>query len=159
MNQHATIKEAVFSLRTAPRLYNEHAARIRNPYGGEVEYLHREPASRRRRRKGSLKSERVKYGSESQGTRTWERLRWLGPVVYIKDRPVRLSERASHKKQNRNCQTVINIWGSTPRLTGWLPVSSNMTLTWLELELREPPELTFGRIMARIEFGCTKKAS
>jgi hypothetical protein len=33
--------------------------------GGGVEYLHRDPASRRRRRKGSLRSGTVKYGRES----------------------------------------------------------------------------------------------
>jgi hypothetical protein len=60
--------------------------------------------------KGSLKSEIVKYGRESQMTRTQERLRWQGPAAYIKDRPVLSSERAPHKKQDRNCQTVINIW-------------------------------------------------
>jgi hypothetical protein len=38
--------------------------------------------------KGSLKSETVKYGHESQGTRARERLRWRGPAVYTKDRPV-----------------------------------------------------------------------
>jgi hypothetical protein len=37
--------------------------------------------------KGSLKSETVKYGSESQGTRTKERLRWQGPAAYIKTDP------------------------------------------------------------------------
>jgi transposase len=35
-----------------------------------VEYLHRSPASRRRRRKGSLESQTVKYGHESHGTWT-----------------------------------------------------------------------------------------
>jgi hypothetical protein len=53
---------------------------IRNPPGvnggrpvhksANIEYLHRDPASRRRRRKGSLKCETVKYGLKSQGTRT-----------------------------------------------------------------------------------------
>jgi hypothetical protein len=38
--------------------------------------------------KGGLKSETVKYGREYQGTRTRERLRWQGPAVYTKDRPV-----------------------------------------------------------------------
>jgi hypothetical protein len=38
--------------------------------------------------KGSLKSEAVKYGCESQGTRTLERLRWQEPAAYTKDRPV-----------------------------------------------------------------------
>jgi hypothetical protein len=47
--------------------------------------------------KGSLKSETVKYGRESQGTRTRERLRWRGPAAYKKDIPVLSSERAPHK--------------------------------------------------------------
>jgi hypothetical protein len=47
--------------------------------------------------KGSLKTERVKYGREIQGTRTRERLRWRGPAAYTKDRPVLSSERAPHK--------------------------------------------------------------
>jgi hypothetical protein len=38
--------------------------------------------------KGSLKSETVKYGRESQGTRIRERLRWQGPAAYTKDRPI-----------------------------------------------------------------------
>jgi hypothetical protein len=60
---------------------------------------------------GSLKSETVKYGRESQGIRTRERLRWQRPAAYINNRPVLSSERAPHKKkQDRNCQTVINKW-------------------------------------------------
>jgi hypothetical protein len=47
--------------------------------------------------KRSLKSETVKYGHESQGARTLERLRWRRPAAYIKDRPVLSSERVSHK--------------------------------------------------------------
>jgi hypothetical protein len=35
-----------------------------HPCWGGIEYLHRDPASRMRRRKGSLKSETVKYGHE-----------------------------------------------------------------------------------------------
>jgi hypothetical protein len=38
--------------------------------------------------KGSLKSEAVKYGHESQGTLTQEWLRWRGAAAYTKDRPV-----------------------------------------------------------------------
>jgi hypothetical protein len=34
--------------------------------------------------KGSLKSETVKYGHQSQGTRNRERLRWRGPAAYTK---------------------------------------------------------------------------
>jgi hypothetical protein len=42
------------------------------PCGGGVKYLHRSPASRRRRPKGSLEFESVKYGRESHGTWTRE---------------------------------------------------------------------------------------
>jgi hypothetical protein len=60
---------------------------------------------------GSLKSERVKYGLKSQGTRTRERLRWQGPAAHKKDRPVLSSEKPPPpQEQDRNCHTVINIW-------------------------------------------------
>jgi hypothetical protein len=49
--------------------------------------------------KGSLKSETVKYGHESKGTQTRERLRWRGPAAYTKDRPILSSERAPHKNK------------------------------------------------------------
>jgi hypothetical protein len=48
---------------------------------------------------GSLESETVKYGRESQGTRTREGLRWHGPAAYTKDRPVLSSERAPPKNK------------------------------------------------------------
>jgi hypothetical protein len=38
--------------------------------------------------KGSLKTETVKYGRESQGTRTRERLRWRGPAEHKKTNPL-----------------------------------------------------------------------
>jgi hypothetical protein len=43
-------------------------------------------------------------------------------------------QRGRPTKQDRNCQTnkylvMSPIWGSTPRLTGWLTVSRNVTLT------------------------------
>jgi hypothetical protein len=59
--------------------------------------------------KGSLKSETVKYGREPQGNRSRERLRWQGPAAYTKDIHV-LSSKGRPQKQDRNCQTVINIW-------------------------------------------------
>jgi hypothetical protein len=49
--------------------------------------------------KGSLKSDTVKYGRESQGTETQEILRWQGPAAYKKDKPVLSSERAPHKSK------------------------------------------------------------
>jgi hypothetical protein len=56
-----------------------------SPCGAGFEYLHREVGGDE---KGSLKSERVKDGHESHGTRTREILRWRGPAAYTKDRPV-----------------------------------------------------------------------
>jgi hypothetical protein len=47
--------------------------------------------------KGSLKTERVKFGRETQGTPAREGLRWRGPAAYKKDRTVLSLERASHK--------------------------------------------------------------
>jgi hypothetical protein len=47
--------------------------------------------------KGSLKSETVKYGYESKGIRTQERLRWRVPIAYTKVRPVLSSERTPTK--------------------------------------------------------------
>jgi hypothetical protein len=51
---------------------------------------------------GSLKCETVKYGRETQGARTKERLAWQGPAAYIKVRPVLSSERAPHKKKEKH---------------------------------------------------------
>jgi hypothetical protein len=59
---------------------------------------------------GSLKCETVKYGRESQGTRTKERLRWQGPAAYKKDGPVLSSERAPHKNKTVTVAQVIKIW-------------------------------------------------
>jgi hypothetical protein len=50
--------------------------------------------------KGSLKSETVKYGLKSQGTRTRERLRWQEPAAHTKDRPILSSERVTHGIKN-----------------------------------------------------------
>jgi hypothetical protein len=49
--------------------------------------------------KGSLKSESVKYGHESQGTRIRETIRWRGPAAYTKDRRIISSERAPYKNK------------------------------------------------------------
>jgi hypothetical protein len=50
--------------------------------------------------KGSLKSETVKYGRKSQGTKTRERVRGQGPAAHTKDRPILSSERAPHGIKN-----------------------------------------------------------
>jgi hypothetical protein len=54
---------------------------------------------------------------------------------YIKRQTRPLVREVASQKQDRNFQTVINIWdinprwGSTPRLTDWLTVSRRVTLT------------------------------
>jgi hypothetical protein len=49
--------------------------------------------------KRSLKSETAKYGHESKGTRSRERILWQEPAAYTKDRPVLSSERSPHKNK------------------------------------------------------------
>jgi hypothetical protein len=49
--------------------------------------------------KGSLKSESVEYGNESQGTRTRERLRWQVAAAYTEEILVLSSERTLHKNK------------------------------------------------------------
>jgi hypothetical protein len=78
----------VFCWWSVPILCKKKWRLFENPCGGGVEYLHRDLTSRRRRRKGSLESETVKYGLKSQGTRTREWLRWRWPVATVNDRPV-----------------------------------------------------------------------
>jgi hypothetical protein len=46
--------------------------------------------------KGSLESETVKYGHESQGTLAGELLRWRAPAAILNDRPVLSSERVPY---------------------------------------------------------------
>jgi hypothetical protein len=43
----------------------------------------------------------IKYGHDSRGTRTWEWLRWRGPVAIINDRSILSSDRMLHKDYNR----------------------------------------------------------
>jgi hypothetical protein len=59
---------------------------------------------------GSLKSETVKYGLKSQGTRTRERLRCQGPAAYTKDRPDLSTEREPHEIKTVTVTQVIKIW-------------------------------------------------
>jgi hypothetical protein len=117
------------------------------PCGGGVEYLHRDPASRRRRRKGKSQILDSKIRSQVPRDYDQERLRWQRPAAHTNDRPVLSSERASHGMKNvtvrcipyseRKKYLVISPrCGSTPRLTDWLTVSRNvtLTLTWQETD-------------------------
>jgi hypothetical protein len=114
-NMHATIElllETVFSTRSVQRDYkgdnrgNQVRIVTRVEVGSNTSTVTLQVVGGDEKR--SLTSETVKYGCESRGTRTRERLCWQAACT--KDRSVLSSERAPHKKQDRNCQTVINIW-------------------------------------------------
>jgi hypothetical protein len=63
--------------------------------------------------KGSLKSETVKYGLKSHGTRTRERLRWQRPAAHKKRQTRPLVRVGAPQEQDRSCH-VINIWSWAP---------------------------------------------
>jgi hypothetical protein len=120
-----------------------------NPCGGGVKYLHRDPARRRRRRKGK---------SQIPDSKIWSRVprdsnprkTALARASSKYTRQTRsLVREGAPQTRDLNCQTVINIWSWAPdgaghqdwltdwltdRLTDWLTVSRNVTLTF---ELRE----------------------
>jgi hypothetical protein len=93
------LMEAVFCMRSVPRCYDEQgkseerAARVEAGTNASTVILLVVGGNE----KGSLKSETVKYGRDSQGIRTRERLSWQGPAACTKDRPVLSSERAPPK--------------------------------------------------------------
>jgi hypothetical protein len=53
--------------------------------------------------KGCLESETVKYGHESNGTRTRKELRWRGLAEFVNDRPFPLVRESVPHQQTRNC--------------------------------------------------------
>jgi hypothetical protein len=131
--EHA-IMEETFPVRSVPRLYKETSCYY-GTGGGGVEYLHRDPASRMRRQKGKSRVwdskiwSRVPRDSNPRKTalaRTSSIYKW-------QTRP--LVREGAPQKEDGNCQTAKKIWswapdgGSTPRLTDWLAVSRNVTLT------------------------------
>jgi hypothetical protein len=101
-----------------------------NPCGGGVEYLHRDLASRKKRRKGMSRIRDSKIWSRVPRD-TNPRKTALARASSIYKRQTRpLVREGAPQKQDRNCQAVINIWSW---LTDWLTVSRNVTLTWLDL--------------------------
>jgi hypothetical protein len=119
--------------------------------GSEVEYLHRGPASRRRRRKG--KSQiwdskiwwRVPRDSDPRKTA----LARASSIYKIQNRP--LVREGAPQKQDRNCQRVINIWSWAPDgarhqdlLTDWPTVSRSVIFDF---------DLTFGHRQTRTDWG------
>jgi hypothetical protein len=112
-----------------------------HPCGGRVEYLHRDTASRRRRRRGK---------SQIWDSKIWLRMpRDSDPrkttlartsSVYKKQtRP--LVREGPPQKQYRNCQRIINIWSWGPNgarhqdvLVDWPSIAMWLWL-WLDFEL------------------------
>jgi hypothetical protein len=134
------------------------------PCGGVVEYFHRSPASRRRRRKwnpvpggitGPPCSWGCKYGdialqvgesriwdskiwSESDGTLTWEWLRWQRPATTVHYRPIFSSETMLYKDYNHKSSVEKTnngrglSRGLVPRETIWrLSVSRKLSLNMI----------------------------
>jgi hypothetical protein len=64
--------------------------------------------------KESLKSETVKYGHEPQGTRTPRKTKLARASSIYKRQTRPLVREGATQKQDRNCQTIINIWSWAP---------------------------------------------
>jgi hypothetical protein len=91
----------LFSVLSVWRLYNEYLFKVKSETFVEVG-LNTSTVILRVvgvDKKRSLKSETVKYGHESQGTLTQERLHWQGPAAYTKDRPALSSDRAPDRNK------------------------------------------------------------
>jgi hypothetical protein len=143
-NNRVTVGNWMFSMWSVPRCYNQDiwsntfSELAILPCGGGVEYLHRDPASRRRRRKGK---------SQIWDSRIWSlvprdsdlRKTELARASSIYKRQTRsLVREGAPQNQDFNCQTVINIWSWAPDgawhqdlLTDWPSVAM-----WLWLWMR-----------------------
>jgi hypothetical protein len=105
--------EAAFSMLFVPRCYKQDKSRVRSewsyPCGGGVEYLHRDPGKHRRRRKGKsqiLDSKiRLRVPRKSDPRKT--ALARASSIYKRQTRP--LVREGSPQKQDRKCQTVINM--------------------------------------------------
>jgi hypothetical protein len=80
-----------------------------HPCGGRVKYLHRDSASRRRRRKGKSQIWDSKIRDSDPRNTTLAR---ASSIYKRQTRP--LVREGAPEKQVRNCQRVINIWSWTP---------------------------------------------
>jgi hypothetical protein len=82
-----------------------------DPCGGGIEYLHRDPASRRRRRKGK---------SQIWDSKIWSRVprdsdpRETALARTSKRQTHPLARKSAPQKRDRNCQGVIKIWSWAP---------------------------------------------
>jgi hypothetical protein len=102
-------------------------------------YLHRGPASRRRRRKGKSQiwNSKIRSRDPMYLDPTKSALARASSIYKRQTRPV--AREGTSQKQDRNCQIVINIWTWAPDgarhqdlLTDWPPVAMWLWL-WLRL--------------------------
>jgi hypothetical protein len=120
-----------------------------SPCGGGVEYLHRDPASRKRRRNGKSQIWDTKIWSQVQRGSD-QRMTALARTNSNCKRQTRpLVRESAPQKQYRNCQTEINICSWSPDwarhqdiLTDW---SSVAMWLWLWLWLLQTMTLTKDR--------------
>jgi hypothetical protein len=106
--RHSTVESMCFLWSwSVPRLYKRVESEAKKPFGGGVEYLHRDPASSRRRRKRK---------SQIWDSKIWSRVRRdsdprktaLARASSIYKRQTRtLVREGVPQKQDRNCQTII----------------------------------------------------
>jgi hypothetical protein len=97
---------------------------VKSPCGGGVEYLHRDPASRRRRQKGKSHIWDSIIWSQAPRDSSDPRMTALASVSSIyKRQTCPLVREGAPPKQDHNCQTEKNIWSWAPdgaRHQDWL---------------------------------------
>jgi hypothetical protein len=133
-NTSTTIAERCFLL-SPPRSYIARTpGRLSaHPCGGGVEYLHRDPESRRRRRDGKSQIWDSKIWSRVPRDSDPTKIALARTRSNCKRQTRPLVREGAPQKQDRNCLWVINIWLWSPDRTrhqDLLTVSRNLTLTW-----------------------------
>jgi hypothetical protein len=93
--------------RTVPREHRSLKCLESYSCGGGVEYFHRDPASRRRRRKGK---------SQIWDSKIWSRVSDPRKIALVRTSSMYKRQTRPHiresgaQKQDRSCQRLINIW-------------------------------------------------
>jgi hypothetical protein len=155
-----------------PKCYKlgQSSSGIDDPCGGGVEYLHRDPASRKRRRKGKFRI---------WDSKIWPRvLRDSDPKMTALAKASRNCKRqtrplvrdGNQDQQTRNCQTIIKIWSWAPegcfipRQTGRLTVGRKIRLkthSGVELSSVQLSEVTWSSwlVSGRVQLAVQLKVS
>jgi hypothetical protein len=139
-------------MRSVPRCYKHYklGAAVRHPCGGGFGYLHRDPGNRRRWRKGK--------------SQIWDSKIWSWVPRYSDPRKTTLARASSIYKrqtrplvregfpqwQDRDCQTVINIWSWAPED---LLIDCPSVAMWLWLWVAVREVLLFSRELLLLEAG------